>query len=138
MNSKPAAPVPHSDLVYAVQQWTHFDNLAESHAKQATNARNERANFETRIFSLLDAMKMPNAVLEITGATISRASRVKQTDLSWSFLETGLHAYFDSKGRTDETAAILDFLQSSRGAKSTDYLKKTLLPAAGAGGTLRK
>jgi len=134
-----APPSPHADLVYAVQQWTHFDNLAESHAKQATNARNERANFETRIFNILDAMKMPNAVLEITGATITRASRVKQTDLSWSFLENGLHAYFVSKGRADETAAILDYLQSSRGAKSTDYLKKTLTaPAAGAGGTGRK
>jgi hypothetical protein len=134
-----APPSPHADLVYAVQQWTHFDNLAESHAKQATNARNERANFETRIFGILDTMKIPNAVLEITGATITRASRVKQTDLSWSFLETGLHAYFASKGRADETAAILDYLQSSRGAKSTDYLKKTLLPlAAGAGGTARK
>ena len=85
-----------------------------------------RASFEEKILKILDSTGMSNAVLQITGATLQRASRVKSADLSWTYLETNLHDYYKSKGRgQDETAAILEFLQSRRGTKSTDYLKKT-------------
>jgi hypothetical protein len=70
---------------------------------------------------------MPNAVLQITGATLQKATRSKSVDLSWTYLESSLHDYYKTKGKLDETAAILEFLQSHRGVKTTDYLKKTPL-----------
>ncbi len=84
-----------------------------------------RATFEEKILKILDSTGMPNAVLQITGATLQRATRAKSADLSWTYLETNLHDYYNSKGRADETAAVLEFLQSRRGVKTSDYLKKT-------------
>lgn len=120
-----------SDLVDAVRHWVHFDNLSESLQKQVTNARAKRSEFEDRILRLLDATGMRNAVLQITGATLQRATKPKQSDLSWTFLETSLHDYYKAKGRPDETSAILDYLQASRTTKHTEYLKKTTAGVAG-------
>lgn len=121
-----AAPkTPQTELVDAVRHWVHFDNLAESLTKQVTNARTMRSNFEDRILKLLESNGMPNAVLQITGATLQKATRSKSVDLSWTYLESSLHDYYKTKGKPDETAEILEFLQSHRGVKTTDYLKKT-------------
>ena len=120
-----AAPAPSVDLVDAVRHWVHFDNLSESLQKQVTNVRTKRSEFEDHILRLLDATGMRNAVLQITGATLQRAIKPKQSDLSWSFLESSLHEYYKTKGRPDETAAIMDFIQASRTTKHTEYLKKT-------------
>lgn len=121
----PIPKTPQTELVDSVRHWVHFDNLAESLTKQVTNARTMRSNFEDRILKLLESSGMPNAVLQITGATLQRATRTKSADLSWTYLETNLHDYYKTKGKPDETAAILEFLQSHRGVKATDYLKKT-------------
>ncbi len=125
---------PGAELVDAVRNWVHFDNLAETLQKQVTNVRAKRSEYEDRILHLLDSSGMRNAVLQITGATLQRASKPKQSDLSWTFLESNLHDYYKSKGRPDETAAILDFLQAHRTTKTVEYLKKTGTGAgAGAG-----
>ena len=125
-----------ADLVDAVRHWVHFDNLSESLQKQVTNARAKRSEFEDRILRLLDATGMRNAVLQITGATLQRAIKPKQSDLSWTFLESSLHDYYKAKGRPDETAAIMEFIQASRTTKHTEYLKKTTTAAgASAAGT---
>jgi hypothetical protein len=121
----PPATTPQTELVDAVRHWVHFDNLSESLNKQVTNARSMRTSFEEKILKILDSTGMPNAVLQITGATLQRATRAKSVDLSWTYLETNLHDYYKSKGRADETAAVLEFLQSRRSVKTTDYLKKT-------------
>ena len=127
------APTPSMDLVDSVRHWVHFDNLSESLQKQVTNARTKRSEFEDRILRLLDATGMRNAVLQITGATLQRATKPKQSDLSWTFLESSLHDYYKAKGRPDETAAIMEFIQASRTIKHTEYLKKTTTaPAAAA------
>ena len=69
---------------------------------------------------------MKNAILQINGANLQRQTQFKSTNLSWGFLEEQLHEYYKSKGKPDETAIILDFLQKHRGGKNVDYLKKTL------------
>lgn len=123
----PAAP-PQKELVDAVRHWVHFDNLAESLTKQVTNARSMRSSFEDRILRLLNSMGIGNAVLQITGATLQKASKPKQTDLSWTFLESQLHEYYKAKGRPDETVALMEYIQSRRTTKSVEYLKKTTTP----------
>lgn len=120
-----ARVAPQADLVEAVRHWVHFDNLAESLQKQVTNARAMRAGFEEKILRFLDAGSMRGATLEITGATLTRGMRPKTTDLSWSFLESSLHEYYKSRGKSDETTAILEFIQSKRDTKQIPYLKKT-------------
>jgi hypothetical protein len=114
-----------SELVDAVRHWVHFDNLAESLTKQVTNARTMRSTFEEKILNTLEKTGMQNAVLQITGATLQRTTRAKQTDLSWSYLESTLHEYFKGKGKPDETAAIVDYLHARRGSKTVEFLKKT-------------
>jgi hypothetical protein len=73
----------------------------------------------------LDTTATKGTVLEITGAKLQRATRPKTTDLSWSFLESTLHEYYKSRGKVDETTAVLEFLQSKRDTKQIPYLKKT-------------
>ena len=68
---------------------------------------------------------MKNAILQVNGATLQRSTRSKSTDLSWSFVEEQLHEYHKHKGKPDETKSIIDFLQRSRGVKTTEYLKKS-------------
>ncbi len=118
-------PSPSTDLVDSVRHWVHFDNLAESLQKQVTNARTMRTTFEDKILTHLEAGPMKGAVLQITGATLQKATRPKTTDLSWSFLETSLHEYYRAKGKPDETKALLEFLQSKRDTRAIPYLKKT-------------
>lgn len=123
------------DLVEAVRHYVHFDNLAEALNKQVTNARSMRSQYETKILQNLESAGMKNAVLQINGATLQRASRSQANPLSWGFLEERLHAYYASSRpvRTgDETNAILEFLQNTRGSKTTDYLKKTIISGPGA------
>jgi aspartate/methionine/tyrosine aminotransferase len=127
------APNPKDELINAVRHYVHFDNLAETLTKQVTNARSMRADFETKVITMLEAQGMKNAVLQINGATLQRQTRFQSTNLSWSFLEEQLHEYYKSKGRPDETPAIMDFIQKRRGGKSVDYLKKTLPTTGGAG-----
>jgi hypothetical protein len=114
------------DLGKMVRSWVHFDNLAETLTKQVSNARSMRNKFEEAILKLLDSSGLKNAVLQINGANLQRQSQFRSTNLSWGFLEEQLHEYYKTKGKPDETATVLEFLQKHRGGKSVDYLKKTL------------
>lgn len=114
-----------AELVDSVRSWVHFDNLAESLNKQVNNVRTMRSSYEEKILNMLETQNMRNAVLQITGATLQRQTRVKPTDLSWGFLEEQLHEFYKTRGKQDETAQILDFIHKNRGSKSVDYLKKT-------------
>jgi len=117
---------PQTQLVEAVRNWVHFDNLAESLNKQVTNARALRAQHEANVLRLLETTGMHNATIQITGATLQRAQRTKSGDLSWGYLEEQLQNYYKTKGKPDETTSVLDFLRVHRGAKTQDYLKKTV------------
>lgn len=115
-----------AELADAVRHWVHFDNLAESLTKQVSNARNMRNTFEKKVLSLLDTVGMRNATLKITGATLQRATKPKQTDLSWTFLENSLHEYHKSNGKSDDTDKIISFIQKQRVSHNVEYLKKSI------------
>jgi len=119
------------DLVEAVRHYVHFDNLAEALNKQVTNARTMRGQYETKILQNLETAGMKNAILQINGATLQRASKSQSNPLSWGFLEEQLNAYYAAHPvrSGNETKAILDFLQNHRGSKTTDFLKKTVTAA---------
>lgn len=115
-----------SELVDAVRHFVHFDNLVETLNKQVTSARNMRNTFEDKVITLLDTSGMRNATLQISGATLQRATKSAPGSLSWSLIEEQLHVYYKTKGKPDETEQILDFLQKNRGTKTQEYLKKTV------------
>ena len=118
-------PPPNTELVDAVRNYVHFDNLAEALTKQVTNARNMRKTSEEKILTMLDTAGMKTAVLQINGATLQRHAEFKPRDLSWALLEEQLNAYY--KGRSqNESKAILEFVQKNRGGKTTESIKKTL------------
>jgi hypothetical protein len=121
-------PKAQAELVDSVRNWVHFDNLAESLNKQVNNVRTMRSSYEEKILTMLETQNMRNAVLQITGASLQRQTRIKPTDLSWGFLEDQLHEYYKTRGKPDETAQLLDYIQKNRGSKSMDYLKKTATP----------
>lgn len=119
------SPQEREHLVEAVRHFVHFDNLTETLSKQVSSARSMRNKFEDQVLNMLETSGMRNATLQINGATLQYASKSKPGDLSWSFVEEQLHMYHKTKGRPDETADIIAFLQKNRGTKTQEYLKKT-------------
>lgn len=111
------------DLVDAVRNWVHFDNLSAMLTRQVMNARNMRASFEEKILGLLGNTKR----LRIQGATLEPATRKNSAGLNWTNLEESLHKYYETNKKTDETDLILTFLKDNRGTKVTTFLKKTPL-----------
>ena len=115
-----------TDLPTSVKHFVHFDSLIESLNKQIANARRLRNEFEERILKQLAETGKPDTIIKINGSTLQRATRSKFADLSWSLLEEGLHTYFSTNKKPDETATILNFLQSQRSVKQVEFLKKTI------------
>ena len=109
------------ELIDAVQNWVHFDNLNIMLAKQVVTARNMKNTFEEKILKLLGGIKR----LRIQGALLEPATRKNSLGLNWTVLEESLHKYYATANKTDETDTIIAFLKENRGSKTTVYLKKT-------------
>jgi hypothetical protein len=120
------------DLVDAVRNWVHFDNLSAMLTRQVMHARNMRASFEEKILGLLGNTKR----LRIQGATLEPATRKNSAGLNWTNLEESLHKYYEINKKTDETDTILTFLKDNRGTKVTTFLKKTPLVEESASNTI--
>lgn len=109
------------ELIDAVRNWVHFDNLYAMLSRQMLNARNMRNSFEDKILSLLGNTKR----LRIQGAILEPCTRKNSVGLNWTVLEDSLHKYYADNKKADETDTILTFLRENRGSKTTVYLKKT-------------
>lgn len=80
------------ELIDAVQNWVHFDNLNIMLAKQVVTARNMKNTFEEKILNLLGNIKR----LRIQGAILEPATRKNSLGLNWTVLEESLHKYYES------------------------------------------
>jgi len=109
------------ELIDAVRNWVHFDNLNAMFSKQIQTARNMRNVFEEKILSLLGQTKR----LRIQGAILEPITKKTNAPLNWTTLEESLHKYFEANKRKDETEAILNFMKENRGSKQITFLKKS-------------
>jgi hypothetical protein len=117
------------ELANAVRNYVHFDNLATSLSKQASNARKLRDEFENSIISTLETNNMTNATIQIHGGKLVVADDKHSQPLTFTRLEEQLHKYFLEKrvqnlSAPDETTDILKFLRKNREVEITKKLKK--------------
>ena len=85
------------ELANLVRNWVHFDNLATSLSKQATNARKLRDDFETNIITMLQSNQMENATIQIHGGKLVIQNEKHSQPLTFTRLEDQLHKYFLEK-----------------------------------------
>ena len=123
----PTQPTPQQLLQQSVRAWVHFDNLSSNLSKQATNARNQKQIHEKEIQNILTAMKQQHAVLEVNGARLQFQQKESKSNLSWSWLQDQLRAWFTSpEARNSQSKAddLFKFLQSKRTIKIAETLEK--------------
>jgi len=108
-------------LVAAIRSYVHMDNLAESHARQASNARAERGKQEATAIALMKQMGLTGSTIKVSGAALQIGRRRASAGLSWGFLEkeaprSGLSAA--------QTSSLLKWLHEHRETKEVEFLKK--------------
>jgi hypothetical protein len=112
-------------LQQAVRAWVHFDNLANTFNKQATNARNQKAIHEKEVQDILYAMQQQNAILEVNGAKLQFQRKETKSNLSWSWLQDQLRAWFtSSESRGKSNQELFKFLQDRRSVKISESLER--------------
>lgn len=119
---------PKSQLVAAIRAFVHMDNLAETHARQATNAREARTRHETDAIRLLRDMGMATSTIQISGGvSLALAHQRTPGALTWGYLEREVPAWATRSGvSAAQAASLLQWLRDHRDVKESDYLKKTV------------
>ena len=118
-------PTPQQRLQQSVRAWVHFDNLANTFNKQAQNARTQKQIHEKEVQDILFAMNQSTAILEVNGARLQFQRKETKSNLSWSWLQEHLRAWFssgESRGKSNED--LFRFLQGRRSTKISDTLER--------------
>ena len=125
---------PKQRLVSAIRGWVHMDNLAESHQRQAINARTVRAKHETEAIGLMRQLGLTKSKIQVSGAELHLASHRTVAQLSWKYLEREVPAWAASARLPAEHArGLLKWLQEHREYKETEELEKTTVAAPASG-----
>jgi len=127
VNAQPQQQSPQHQLQQAVRAWVHFDNLSSNLSKQASNARSQKQIHEKEIQNILIHMKQQHAVLEVNGAKLQFQQKESKSNLSWSWLQEQLRAWFSSpEARNAKAPAddLVKFLQGRRTIKIAETLEK--------------
>ena len=111
-------------LQLAVRAWVHFDNLANTFNKQAQNARIQKQVHEKEIQNILFAMQQSTAILEVNGARLQFQQKETKSNLSWSWLQENLRAWFSTESRGKSAEDLFKYLQGRRSTKITETLEK--------------
>jgi hypothetical protein len=114
------------DVATWVRNWVHYDNLATTLSKQASNARKMRETYEDQIISSLRRNHMENAVIKVSGGQIKMTHEKTTAPLTLGRIEEIAQKYFELRGNTDETEAFMRFLRKNRGTEESIRLKKTM------------
>ena len=116
-----------TQLVTAIRGWVHMDNLAESHQRQAMNARAVRAKHEAEAIGLMRQLGLTKSKIQVSGAELHLASHRTVTPLSWKYLEREVPAWAASVRLPAEHArGLLKWLQDHREYKESEELEKSV------------
>ena len=127
MNPLTGREDPKAHLVTAIRGWVHMDNLAESHQRQAMNARTVRAKHEAEAVGLMRQLGLTKSKIQISGAELHLASHRTVTPLSWKYLEREVPAWAASVRLPAEQArGLLKWLQDHREYKESEELEKSV------------
>lgn len=124
MSIVPQGPTNQQRLQQSVRAWVHYDNLANTFNKQTQNARTQKQVHEKEIQDILFAMKQSEAVLEVNGARLQFQRKETKSNLSWSWLQDNLRAWFSSENRGKTADDLFKYLQMRRSTKITESLEK--------------
>jgi hypothetical protein len=129
---------PKSRLVAAIRGWVHMDNLAESHQRQAMNARAVRAKHEAEAIGLMRQLGLTKSKIQVSGAELHLASHRTVAPLSWKYLEREVPAWLASaRLPPDHAKSLLKWLQEHREYRESEELEKTVAAGSGAGTPLK-
>ncbi len=112
-------------LVAAIRAYVHMDNLAETHARQAANARAARAKAEADAIALMKEMGLSASTIQVSGATLQITTKKTASGLTWGYLEREVPAWATRTGLTaSQSAGLLAWLHSHRETKESEVLRK--------------
>ena len=109
----------------AVRSWIHMDNLCETHAVQASKAREMRAKHEADAITYIKALKYEKSIIQVSGAVLELQSKSVASAPTWGFLEKEIAAWSATSGVTSaQTQSLLKWLHAHREIKEVEHLRK--------------
>jgi hypothetical protein len=116
---------PKARLVAAIRAYVHMDNLAETHTRQAANARAARAKAEADAIALMKEMRLEGSTIQVSGASLQITKKKTPSGLTWGYLEREVPAWASRSGLSaTQSAGLVEWLHSHRETKETEVLKK--------------
>jgi hypothetical protein len=116
---------PRVRLATAIRGWIHMDNLAETHNRQAMNARSLRAKHEADAIALMKDMRLDKTTIQVSGASLQMAKRRASEPLTWTYLEREAAAWGSAAHLSPtQIQGLVKWLQEHREVKETEYIKK--------------
>ena len=116
-------------LVAAIRAYVHMENLAETHARQAANARAARAKAEADAIALMKEMHLEESTIQVSGASLQISKKKTPSGLTWGYLEREVPAWATRTGLTaTQSTGLIQWLHSHRETKETEVLKKLGAP----------
>jgi hypothetical protein len=112
-------------LVAAIRAYVHMDNLAETHARQAANARAARAKAEVDAIALMKEMGLSGSTIQVSGASLQITKKKSSSGLTWGYLEREVPAWATRSGLSaSQSAGLMTWLQAHRETKEVEMLRK--------------
>ena len=116
---------PRVRLATAIRGWIHMDNLAETHNRQAMNARALRAKHEADAIALMKEMRLDKTTIQVSGASLQMGKRRASEPLTWTYLEREAAAWGSAAHLSPtQIQGLIKWLQEHREVKETEYIKK--------------
>jgi hypothetical protein len=114
-----------SRLVRAIRGWIHMDNIAETHQRQAMQARELRTKHEVESLTLMKEMGLTKSTIQVSGARLQLANKKTSYALTWGYLDREVAAWASHAHLSPtQSASLVKWLHDHREVKETEYLKK--------------
>lgn len=111
-----------------------MDNVAETHQRQAMQARELRSKHETEVIGLVKELGLTKSTIQVSGARLQLAQRRATAPPTWAFIEREVAAWAShTRVPTTQTQSLLQWLRDHRDVKESEYIKKMTGEPAKAG-----